>query len=337
MNLLLIFTIPICIIFINFILNKAQVLQSLTGDKHQLFVNKNNIPLGGGLIILIYSLFFFKDNFEVFYFFLIFLIGLLSDAKFLNSAKVRFLFQIIIILFLVVQFDLIINDIKVPFINFFLEYKILSYLFFTFCLLIVTNGTNFIDGLNGLVIGYYLIILSLILFIGLDKAIINLDIIISNYLYILFFLFIFNILNKLYLGDSGSYLIGFSIGALLIVIYKEIPFFSPFFVVLLLWYPCFENLFSILRKYKFNLSPLRADNKHLHHLLFFFIKSKFKLSELTANNFASIFINFVNLIFFILGINFIYNSLILIIIILSLVLIYMISYLFLFNYRYRKN
>ena len=34
---------------INFILNKAQILQSLTGDKHQLFVNKKNIPFGGGL------------------------------------------------------------------------------------------------------------------------------------------------------------------------------------------------------------------------------------------------------------------------------------------------
>ena len=124
--------------------------------------------------------------------------------------------------------------------------------------------------LNNLVIGYYLIILSLILFIGLDKAIINLDVIISKYIIILIFLFIFNILNKLYLGDSGSYLIGFSIGALLISVYKEIPFFSPFFVVLFLWYPCFENLFSILRKYKFNLSPLRADNKHLHHLFIFF-------------------------------------------------------------------
>ena len=164
----------------------------MTGDKHQLFVDKNNIPLSGGLTIIIYSLVFFKNNFEIFYFFLIFLIGLFSDSKFLNSAKIRFLLQIVGILFLVVHFDLIVNDIKVPLINFFLEYKVLSYLFFTFCLLIVTNGTNFIDGLNNLVIGYYLIILSLILFIGLDKAIINLDVIISKYIIILIFLFIFN-------------------------------------------------------------------------------------------------------------------------------------------------
>ena len=73
----------------------------------------------------------------------------------------------------------------------------------------------------------------------------------------------------MYLEDSGSYLIGISIGSLLILIYKEISFISPFFIVLLLWYPCFENLFSIIRK--FNLSPLNADNKHLHHLLFYYL------------------------------------------------------------------
>ena len=147
---------------------------------------------------------------------------------------------------------------------------------------------------------------------------------------------IFNLSNKLYLGDSGSYLLGFAVGALLIYIYDEISFFSPFFVVLLLWYPCFENLFSIIRKYRFNLSPLRADNKHLHHLLFYFVKKKFKLSNLFANNLASVLINLINLTSFIISINFIYNSLIIISIITFLILLYVTSYLLLFNFRYKK-
>ena len=336
MNLFFILSIPLSVIFINLILNKIKVLQSLTGDNHQLFVDKSNFPLSGGLLILIYSLFFFTSNFELLYFFLIFLIGVLSDTKILNSAKIRFFIQIIFILFLVVQFDLTSNDIKVPFINFFLEIDIFSYIFFTFCLLIVTNGSNFIDGLNGLVIGYYSIVLYIILLLGFDKIIVNLDLIILDYLIILFFLLIFNLSNKLYLGDSGSYLLGFAVGALLIYIYDEISFFSPFFVVLLLWYPCFENLFSIIRKYRFNLSPLRADNKHLHHLLFYFVKKKFKLSNLFANNLASVLINLINLTSFIISINFIYNSLIIISIITFLILLYVTSYLLLFNFRYKK-
>ena len=69
MNLLFILSIPICVISINFILNKAQILQSLTGDKHQLFVDKNNIPLSGGLTIIIYSLVFSKIILKYFIFF----------------------------------------------------------------------------------------------------------------------------------------------------------------------------------------------------------------------------------------------------------------------------
>ena len=142
----------------------------------------------------------------------------------------------------------------------------------------MTNGTNFIDGLNGLVINYYLLILILIFNMEVITETMNIRELILSYIIILIYLLLFNFLNKLYLGDSGSYLLGVSIGSLLIFIYKEISFISPFFVVLLLWYPCFENLFSIIRK-RFNLSPLNADNKHLHHLLFHYINSNHNFTK----------------------------------------------------------
>ena len=112
------------------------------------------------------------------------------------------------------------------------------------------NGTNFIDGLNGLVIGYYLIVLLILFKLGLLN-----DLFINNselqfFVYFLFILFLLNIKNKLYLGDSGSYLLSFFIGYILILIYNGNLIFSPFFIVLLLWYPCFENLFSIIRKFR---------------------------------------------------------------------------------------
>jgi len=299
-------------------------------------VEKKNIPLSGGLLIFIFSIFFFNIRSEYLYFFLIFFIGLMSDLKYLKSAKIRFILQVISISFLVVKFDLSINDLKIDYLNLLLDYKIFSYVFFIFCILIVTNGTNFIDGLNGLVIGYYSIILFILFYLGLIDQITDTRQIIFNYLILFIFLFLFNLFNQLYLGDSGSYLIGFVFGALLILVYKNFSYFSPFFVVLLLWYPCFENLFSIIRKYRFNLSPLRADNKHLHHLLFYFIKKKFDISSIFANNSASILINLVNVIFIITGANFIYSSLIQIILILVLIMIYSLSYLILFNFRYKK-
>ena len=42
-----------------------------------------------------------------------------------------------------------------------------------FCFLVLINGTNFLDGLNGLVSGYYIIAISCILFLT-DQNLINL-------------------------------------------------------------------------------------------------------------------------------------------------------------------
>ena len=74
--------------------------KSLTEDKHQKFVEKN-IPLTGGLLIILSSLFIINFKFQIFYFIFIFIfiIGLLSDIKYLKSAKKRFLMQILTIFF----------------------------------------------------------------------------------------------------------------------------------------------------------------------------------------------------------------------------------------------
>ena len=69
-----------------------------------------------------------------------------------------------------------------------------------------------------------------------------------------------------------DYTLSFIIGYNLIVIYNKTFSISPYFIILLLWYPCFENLFSIIRKNLYNVDPLSADNKHLHHYLYLFVK-----------------------------------------------------------------
>ena len=105
-----------------------------------------------------------------------------------------------------------------------------------------------------------------------------------------------NFANQLFLGDNGAYSLSFIVGCLLIKIYNFDNNISPFFIILLLWYPCFENLFSILRKLILKKNPLNPDNSHLHHHIFLFIKSKFKIKSLWANNISSLIINLFNLI-----------------------------------------
>ena len=328
---------PLLILFLNFLFNKENLFQSLTGDKHQRFIEKKNIPLTGGIAIIFLSFFINNFNFEISYlvFICIFLIGLLSDIKFLKSAKKRFLLQILTILLFIIYSDLSIYNVRVFFIDFFLEYKFFSYIFVAFCLLIVVNGSNFIDGLNGLVSGYYIIILAIILNLGLAEGVNGLESVLKNYFIILTYLLIFNYINKIYLGDSGSYFLGLGSGILLITLYNNIENISPFFIVLLLWYPCFENLFSILRKYKFSSSPLEADNKHFHQLLFNYLKKKLNYSNLFTNNLSSILINLFNLLIFFSASKDIFNSRLQISLIFLCILTYSILYFKLFNFRFK--
>ena len=96
------------------------------------------------------------------------------------------------------------------------------------------------------------------------------------------------------LGDTGLY-IKFFYGFLIISSHKLNPYISPYFFITIIWYPCYENLFSIIRKLKSNSSPLNPDNKHLHQLLYLVIKKNLFKNNLLANNTSSLIINIVNL------------------------------------------
>ena len=339
MNYIYIAAIPLIIYFVNTFIKYKNFLPSLSGEKHQLFVEQKNIPLSGGVIIVITFLFIEKFNidFIFFYLFLLFLIGFFSDLKIIKSPRKRFILQLFLIFLFVIFNNFHISNIRIFFIDSLLEYKFFSYFFVMFCLLIIINGTNFIDGLNGLVLGYFT---SLLIIIYNLQLFTNLNITQFEILYLmelLLFLLLFNFFNKLYIGDGGSYLLGFAFGILLISIYESNPNLSPFFIVLLLWYPCFENLFSIIRKYRFSTSPLNSDNKHFHQLFFYFIKKKFNLSALFANNLCSILINIFNIITISIGATDIFSTQLQILIIFFNIIVYIMSYLILFDYRFKKH
>ena len=137
------------------------------------------------------------------------------------------------------------------------------------------------------------------------------------------------------MGDTGAYILGFIYGYLLIKIYIENQIFSPFFVILLLWYPCFENLFSILRKFQLKKSPIKPDSNHLHQILFHYLKKKYKLRSISANNNASLIILLYNLIIFCVGIQNISNTQFQIILLIINILIYCAIYFKLFAYKYK--
>ena len=261
--------------------------------------------------------------------------GFFSDIKFLSSPKYRLFFQVIIIFLFVYFSNLQIYPTRVLFLDAALENIWISYFFSTFCILVAINGTNFIDGLNGLVLGYYLIISVIIFKLGLS---IQSDVLHNQIIFLIIFLtflFLLNLLNQFYIGDSGAYSLGFIFSFILISIYLFNKNISPFFIVLLLWYPCFENLFSIIRKYKFSSSPLEADNKHFHQLLFNYLKKKLNYSNLATNNLSSILINLFNLIIFLIASENIFSSRLQISLIFLSVLTYGFLYFKLFIFRFK--
>ena len=326
------------ILIVNEIVKKKKLLPNYTGNIHQRFVGKQIIPLSGGIFIVsAFLIMFYKDyTFFCIILSLVFLLGFFSDIKFLSSPKYRFFFQFLVIFLFVYFSNLQIYPTRILFLDLILENIWISYFFTVFCILIAINGTNFIDGLNGLVLGYYLIISIIIFKLGLS---IQTDIFHSQIIFLIIFLafiFLLNLLNQFYIGDSGAYSLGFIFSSFLISIYLFNKNISPFFIILLLWYPCFENLFSIIRKYKFKKSPISPDEKHLHQLLFFFISKKLKLRNIYLNNLSSCLINFYNLIIFSAGSIYIHHTQYQIMLIIFNVIFYMIVYSRLFNFMYLK-
>ena len=188
--------------------------------------------------------------------------------------------------------------------------------------------------------GYYILIISVILYIGHNNEI-NYNFLNFYYLLIsLLIIFAFNFFSKTYLGDSGTFLLSFLVGYELInlsnINLSSDKYISPLFILLLLWYPAFENLFSIIRKIFSKKKPSDPDNLHLHHLLFSYLKKKIN-NKKVANSMTGIAVNFYNLIIFLIGINFYYKTNFLVILVTFNIFFYIIFYLFLLKKIINKN
>ena len=255
----------VCIKY-NFFLDKIQ-----NSNHKQFIVKKKLVPITGGLYLilgyLINSAYIF--NFFEFYFFLIiFLLGYSSDIIKEFLPIIRLLIQGIICFFFLVYFKINITDVRIDSFNIILDHSLVSYLFTLFCILVLMNGSNFIDGVNLLSIGYFLLVLISIILISDNYNLSSNLVLVKNLLIILTFLFLMNLFNQIFLGDSGIYLLSFIIGIILIKFHNDNELVSPYYIISLLWYPCFENLFSIIRKKKKKVNPQTADNLHIHHLLY---------------------------------------------------------------------
>ena len=309
MNILSLFSLLLVFLLTYYFFKKIGLLnENVKYSIHKNFGKTNDSPiiLGGVYLILVVLLFFNSDLFILkFSLVLIFVIGLLSDKNILPSPRVRIILQILVLFFLVFYSELQIKNLENFYLNNFLNNNLINLFFTVFCFAILINGSNFIDGLNGLLSGYFLLILLSIIYVCYTNK--EISFIYEHEVLIIFssllIFFVFNILGKVYLGDGGSYLIATFIGFYLIefVYNNSYIYISPYYVASILWYPSFENLFSISRRILKKNNVSAPDNKHLHQNIFLFIKSKKLLEDKYLNSASSIIILIFNIPTFILS------------------------------------
>ena len=290
----------ISILFFNYILKKKNLFVDQKFFPHKSFATKKTLPISGGIVFFLGCLVFlsFENNFIKLFILMIFIIGFLSDKNYLSSPIKRFFLQLVIIFLFVYVSQNFISSFRLSVVDILLGNIFFKYFITIICLMVLINGSNFMDGVNTLFLGYYLGV-SILSLIVLNKYGFELDI--KNFhiiIIILFILFLFNFFNKLLSGDSGAYLISFLIGYYLIYISNLSDFISPFFVGCLLWYPAYECLFSIIRKKIKKISISQSDNKHLHQLLLIYFREKFNIKNKKLNTMTGLSINLFNYIIF---------------------------------------
>jgi UDP-N-acetylmuramyl pentapeptide phosphotransferase/UDP-N-acetylglucosamine-1-phosphate transferase len=149
-----------------------------------------------------------------------------------------------------------------------LKFTIVSVIFTAFAVGGVANAINIIDGFNGLAstmvtlgfIGYALIAWQ----VG-DTTLASVALILGACVW--GFFWVNWPFGKLFLGDGGSYFIGFALAWVAVLLIERNPGVSPFAALTVCVHPVTEVLFSIFRRKVRKDHPGMPDRLHFHSLV----------------------------------------------------------------------
>jgi UDP-GlcNAc:undecaprenyl-phosphate/decaprenyl-phosphate GlcNAc-1-phosphate transferase len=242
-------------------------------------LQKDIVPLFGGILI-VYNLiiFFVTDIFfnlnndeyffntrEYFVFFTgifgCFSIGLYDDKYDLPASKKLFLNTVLIFLLVLIDESLLISNLLFSFNSNPIELRNLSYPFTVLCVLLLINALNMFDGIN-LQVGSYCILILILLFINELYIFINIILILSLILFL-----IYNYFNKAYLGDAGTQVLAFIISYVLIKSQNVENNIRPDYIFIILSFPGLDMFRLFLSRIIKGKHPFKADRNHMHHLI----------------------------------------------------------------------
>ena len=237
----------------------------------------------GGLIIYLFflsvvSLGEFNHNIELIVSigFFVCLTGFIDDRINLNPSNK-------ILLILIPSIYLILNGISIDDLG---HYEFLGNIelgkfkipFLLLAIGLLINATNYIDGIDGLLLTFFLSCLLYYIFLIDDIETVNL---LKFFVIACFLNLILNLLPskskfKVFSGDSGSLFIGFFISFMTIELYNSFNI-HPVFLIWPLWYPVYDFLFVSINRLINKKSIFKPDNTHLHHV----INNKFRNNKIT--------------------------------------------------------
>ncbi|MDU6742701.1 glycosyltransferase family 4 protein [Peptoniphilus harei] len=240
-------------------------------------VHKEPIPVGGGIAMVIsvtiLILYYLPINkgliMTILASLVIALSGLYDDKKDL-SPKLKFLFQILAGVLLVL------GGMKIEFVtnpfdshDALLILNILSIPVTIFWVCGITNTINLIDGLDGLASGVSMICAISMFFITYRMGRYEVSIVCALVAgaCLGFLPFNFNP-AKIFMGDTGALYLGFMLSYISISGFlKQAAILMIFVPVLILGVPVFDTAFAMVRRKLSGKSMVEADKGHLHHRL----------------------------------------------------------------------
>ena len=237
--------------------------------------NSDNTPLVGGLgiyfffslgLINLYNLnseLIIENLYLLLTIFVIFLIGIIDDILDLNYIIRLIYIYLILIIFLKLDNKFLVYQLYFEtFEKTFMLGQLSIFITALFIILFV-NSMNMADGINGN---------SSIIFLSYIFILFEVDSVLNNFLFLiiipLIIFLIFNIKNKVYLGDSGVYLLSTFLAFYTIHKYKYAPDpLSSEKIFMTFMIPGIDMLRLFCVRIYNKKNPFKGDQNHLHHIL----------------------------------------------------------------------
>ena len=204
---------------------------------------------------------------------LLVIVGLIDDYKNLG-VKIRLIVQITACLIMTEVADIKINDLGDLFGFGNINLGIYATAFTVFAVVGGINAFNMIDGIDGLAGSLTLIsimAIATVSWVSQHWALLHfcMVMIASIIAFLMFNLRIFGRTNaKIFLGDTGSTLFGFTVCWLAIYASQgENRIITPTSVLWIIALPLFDSVCIMLRRIRKGRSPFAPDREHLHHIL----------------------------------------------------------------------